>query len=884
MAPGPAGGSALAEARRAMRLSDLDPGRAMPVAAAAVRLARRDRDSAATAVAERAWGQAMLHCGDMDGAIRHLRRAIASGDRAGSAVLSGEARMSLGFALLQRGRPWPALREVDAALLVLDGVAAAKARAQRAVILHQTGRLDAALAEYQVALPVLRQAGDLQAVQRALLNRGTLHAQCNAFAAAVADYRESEELANRIGRTVAIGIIAENLGFVDTLRGDVPSALVHLGRAERLLSDHGIQLGPIAHDRGELLLSVGLVSEAREAAGRAVLAFRRERRSLRVPEGRLLLAQVDFLDGRWPEAMRHADQAAREFGRQQRPEWAALARLAGLRARLALRAVVRMDRARVESMVNLLAANGWRAATVEAHLVAARLAGGAERGDHLATASRAARRPGPAVLRARGWYAEGLLRLDGGNRRGATAAARAGLRILDEYGASLGATDLRVHSAAHRRDLTELGLRIAVGAGRPAGVFEWAERGRASRLAHRPVRPPDDPELAGLLARLRATAMEADRLSGTGRGAARLVQRQVELERRIRDHTRLRRGTPDGRPPGPVSPAALAGVLGDAALVEFVTLDGELRGISLVDGRLRLRSVGPVDEVAGLVERLPFALHRMVRDGGPAGSRAAAVTLLRQAAERLDTVLLRPFPEVGDRPLVIVPTGALHSVPWSILPSCAGRPVAVAPSATLWHATSTRAAGAGGTVMVAAGPRLPGARDEAAAVAAVHGVAALVDGAATAAAVLRGLATAGLVHLAAHGRLSAENPLFSDLLLADGPLVVHDIEQLDDVPHTVVLAACDSGRSVVRAGDELLGLSATFIARGAAQLVASVLPIPDAETAPLMVAFHRRLAAGQPPAVALAGAQQERGDDEPAALAAAAGFVCLGHGLGHPRR
>lgn len=170
------------------------------------------------------------------------------------------------------------------------------------------------------------------------------------------------------------------------------------------------------------------------------------------------------------------------------------------------------------------------------------------------------------------------------------------------------------------------------------------------------------------------------------------------------------------------------------------------------------------------------------------------------------------------------------------------------------------------------------------AVAAIYQTTALVQDAANVAAVLASLSTAGLVHLAAHGRLCADNPLFSDLLLADGPMVVYDVEQLDRVPHTVVLAACDSGRSVVRIGDELLGLSATFIARGAAQLVASVVPLPDAETASLMVAFHRRLADGQPAAIALADAQQELRNEEPATLAAAAGFVCIGAGVSAPRQ
>ena len=123
---------------------------------------------------------------------------------------------------------------------------------------------------------------------------------------------------------------------------------------------------------------------------------------------------------------------------------------------------------------------------------------------------------------------------------------------------------------------------------------------------------------------------------------------------------------------------------------------------------------------------------------------------------------------------------------------------------------------------------------------------------------------AALVHLAAHGRLAPHNPLFSELTLADGPLFAYDIEQLADAPHTVVLAACESGRSVVCAGDELLGLGAMFLARGASQLVASPLPVPDTETAPLMTAFHRRLAAGLPVAEALAEAQEQlRGDRHP---------------------
>jgi CHAT domain-containing protein len=93
-----------------------------------------------------------------------------------------------------------------------------------------------------------------------------------------------------------------------------------------------------------------------------------------------------------------------------------------------------------------------------------------------------------------------------------------------------------------------------------------------------------------------------------------------------------------------------------------------------------------------------------------------------------------------------------------------------------------------------------------------------------------------------------------------------------------VLAACDSGRPLVRTGDEVMGLAVAFLARGSAQLVAPVLPVADGPTVPVMVAFHRGLRAGRSPAVALADAQVSAADQDPAVAATAASFVCIGAG------
>jgi CHAT domain-containing protein len=177
---------------------------------------------------------------------------------------------------------------------------------------------------------------------------------------------------------------------------------------------------------------------------------------------------------------------------------------------------------------------------------------------------------------------------------------------------------------------------------------------------------------------------------------------------------------------------------------------------------------------------------------------------------------------------------------------------------------------------------LAGARGEADAIAAIHRTTPLTGDGATVEAVARALDGAAVAHLATHGRVNQDNPLFSALRFADGPLMVHDLHTVGRAPHTVVLAACDVGRPVVRAGDELLGLSAALLAQGTGQLVAPVISVLDVETAPLMVAFHRLLAAGRPAAVALACAQQDLAGRHPTGLAEVAPFVCVGAGFTAP--
>ena len=450
------------------------------------------------------------------------------------------------------------------------------------------------------------------------------------------------------------------------------------------------------------------------------------------------------------------------------------------------------------------------------------------------------------------------------------------MRILDEHRAGLGAIDLRAYASGYRAEATALGLRMAIEDGRAARVLEWAEQSRASHLLLRPVRPPDDPELAEALTELRAIVAEAYRRRATDRGSARLVRRQIMLERHIRDHHRQQRSEEPFQAMAPVPASRLAAALGESALVEFIQLDDRLTAVTVVGGRIRLWRLRPLAHIRDHLDRVPFALHRLSRHNVDRASQEAAVTMLRHAAQHIDDALFGPLAgEIGDRPLVLIPTGVLQSLPWSILPSCAGRPVTVSPSAALW-CTGLRPPDTGGHTVVASGPGLPGARSEAEEVAGIYRTTALVDDQANVGAVTAALDGADVAHLAAHGRVHLHNPLFSSLGFADGPLTVYDLEALHRAPQLVVLAACDIGRPVVPAGDELLGLGAAFIVQGTRQIVASVTPIPDAQATPLMVAFHRALAAGRSASVALAESQRQLASEDTVAMATAAAFVCVG--------
>jgi CHAT domain-containing protein len=281
--------------------------------------------------------------------------------------------------------------------------------------------------------------------------------------------------------------------------------------------------------------------------------------------------------------------------------------------------------------------------------------------------------------------------------------------------------------------------------------------------------------------------------------------------------------------------------------------------------------VGPVPERE--VEMTRFVLRRLARGRVQPGDE---LVFKHRGAKLEDSLLGDAVVGLGDAPVVIIPPGRLRAVPWTLMPSLRDRAVTVAPSAATWLRARRMTPPSPQHTALVVGPGLASQGAEVEPLGARYpGAVMLGHGSATAEGVLGALDGAWLAHIAAHGSFRADNPMFSSILLDDGPLTVHDFERLGRAPYRLVLAGCDSGVAAPVGADELLGLVSSLVPLGAAGIVASILPVNDRAVVPLMLALHDALQRGAPLAEALLAARRAAGDD-PSAEATAHSFMALG--------
>ena len=763
-------------------------------------------------------GLVLVELGDYVGARAGFEAMHAAGQVFQDARVAGNALANLAMLDIREGDPRSSIpRLIEARRLygrANYSTGEANALGQLATAWRDMGDYQAALAASDSALQLARRLGLRQEEAAELEVIATLHRETGDFAAALRRLEQAQRINAALDLKVEMGTdqrreaeIRLDLGQrTAAVEGGAAALEIHtrVGAQPERLSDLLFLAGADSARAGEWL---------RQARGLAdSLRQRRARADVDLTEAELALASRD-----WPRAVRAVRAAA--VGRQ------------------AIEPIVRWQIAETET----------RAYQGVGDLVAAEAA---------------ARRAVDAVERVRGslgasWSRARLLASRAGSYAALTEILLAQERVEEAF---------TVADAARGRALLEHLAGIDTTETRSSSVLA------ALAARERTLRRIDDLER-------QLAAMDDD---ATPEAAETRIRRRRQLTELQSEYVDAAAVDPSGVRSATllggaqVDVAQVRGALApDEAVVEYLIGREQVHAFVITSAGIHhvVLPTAP-EELVGRV--------RIARDvvGRPGPFQAALPVL-----EALYTQLIRPISAAGwldgIHRVVVVPQGVLGYLPFAALrDGLRGRylvedlGVMTVPSAAslvaLRRLAEDQSSAQGGVVALAPFPEdLPGTSAELAGIArAVKETQELRGSRATEIAV-RGLVGGGRVlHLATHGVLNPDNPLFSRIELrpsaggttvGDGRLEVHEVLGLSVGSPLVYLSGCETALGPMgpfTRGDELVTLAQSFLFAGARGVVATLWRVPDVGSIPLVEAFYRHLRR-RSPADALAQAQRD---------------------------
>jgi CHAT domain-containing protein len=452
---------------------------------------------------------------------------------------------------------------------------------------------------------------------------------------------------------------------------------------------------------------------------------------------------------------------------------------------------------------------------------------------------------------------------------------KAAVDIVEDSRCVLASDELRMSFFADRvAPYNEL-VKINLDRGEIESAFKWHERSRSRTLSEN-VGLSGQPngraaelrdELNRLYLRINRAAYSSNgeraRSAGLRKLAADLEREYAEVLRRSSSMS-----TANLNQWADTGIAALQKRLDNVALIEYAILQGRLSAFVVTGDQFTVVSDSADEiEISREVRQLLFQIGTgRIIDRMSDTSRVAAIDRLRHHGRRLYDLLIRPMADhIGDRSLVIAPSGVLHYLPFHALVNgdrylVEGKDISYVPAASVLLRCLDRPKTDISRALVVGVPdiRMPMIADEVKAVADRFGQSVCLFGNdVTLENIMHHAAAADVIHMACHGKYRPDNPAFSSLTLACEELTLNDLHNLPFENSIIVLSACESGLNEVVRGDELVGLSRAFFAAGATSLVLTLWRVNDETTLELMRRFYSGLCNGMGPAAALCSAQRD---------------------------
>ena len=704
-------------------------------------------------------------------------------------VLRTNLELTHAYNLFLSGAAQDALERVEALDPEGDDLLAARISFQLGTLLARMGSSRRAAEAFAAAEPRAQRADQPPLVAMIHKNRGMLAAQNNEHMEAQLHFKQALTLFEQLGIDYEVAFARHALAVASAKAGDYPTAFRYFDESSTDIARVSGADFESRRDYCEALLSVGLYTRAARAAAEAADSCIEAGLLADAAEIMLLEASAWLSADELDVAEARARRAAKMFERQGRQSWEAAAQLVVLS--VADRRGDPVGPERFDDLRTRLSEGGMRRQAIEAEMSSA--AALLRQGDVARTGrvtndmAELANNFSPD-LRLRHLSLRAALAERRGNVQLALGEADRGFEILEAAQQAVGSGELRAGLHRHGRELGEIAVRNARRTGTAEDLFKWFERRALVASTPSPLR-------AGSTgSRLAAPATP-------GHTIVRVASSSFCL-----DH-------PD------VTFLLLARV--DGGLLQAVAARRET---------VLVADLGPVASITSLLRALGADQRRWALDR----SQASPQRVLK-ALELLDRRLLpSAIREILGGAVVVVPAPELFELPWSSLPTMAGRAVSISTSITSWSMKARPAPME--TRVLIAGPGVDGAMNEVQAIRQPSDV-VLSGDAATAEAVLAAIGGGDAVHIVAHGRSERENPLFSSLSLADGPLTAYQLAELSAPPRLVTLSSCEVGSSSTAEETLMLGMVTGLLHSGVSTVIASRLPVPDT---PLVAAMFAR--------------------------------------------